>query len=96
MRQTGFLAACAAYALTHNFPKLAAVHDLARKLEHGLRELGVEITSSAETCMVRSQPQHLIRVKPYQLLETRSSITLLQLAPVMPRSHSVPRSSPSP
>jgi threonine aldolase len=53
MRQTGFLAACAAFALTHNFPKLAAVHDLARKLERGLLELGVEITVSAETCMVR-------------------------------------------
>jgi threonine aldolase len=53
MRQTGFLAASAAYALTHNFPKLAAVHDLARKLERGLVELDVEITSKAETCMVR-------------------------------------------
>jgi threonine aldolase len=52
MRQTGFLAASAAYALTHNFPKLAAVHDLARKLERGLLELGVEISRSAETCMV--------------------------------------------
>jgi threonine aldolase len=56
MRQTGFLAACAAFALTHNFPKLSAVHDLARKLERGLLELGVEITVSAETCMVRLIP----------------------------------------
>jgi len=56
MRQTGFLAASAAYALTHNFPKLAAVHELARKLERGLLELGVEITGSAETCMVRLVP----------------------------------------
>lgn len=53
MRQTGFLAACAAYALTNNFSKLAVVHDIARKLESGLSELGVEITVSAETCMVR-------------------------------------------
>jgi len=53
MRQTGFLAAFAAFALTHNFPKLAAVHELARRLESGLLELGVEITGSAETCMVR-------------------------------------------
>jgi len=53
MRQTGFLAASAAYALTNNFLKLAAVHDLTRKLEYGLLELGVEITGSAETCMVR-------------------------------------------
>jgi len=53
MRQTGFLAASAAFALTHNFPKLAAVHNLTRRLESGLLELGVEITGSAETCMVR-------------------------------------------
>ena len=52
MRQTGFLAASAAFALTHNFPKLGAVHELARRLESGLLELGVEITGSAETCMV--------------------------------------------
>ena len=56
MRQTGFLAASAAYALTNNFPKLAAVHELARTLERGLLELGVEITGSAETCMVRLVP----------------------------------------
>ena len=53
MRQTGFLAASAAYALSNNFPKLAAVHQLTRKLERGLLELGTEITASAETCMVR-------------------------------------------
>jgi threonine aldolase len=58
MRQTGFLAAAAAYALTNNFPKLAAVHQLARKLERGLLELGIEITGSAETCMVRLHPSH--------------------------------------
>lgn len=52
MRQTGFMAASAAYALTHNFPLLPAVHDLTRKLESGLQEIGVEITSAAETCMV--------------------------------------------
>ncbi|KAH9964455.1 pyridoxal phosphate-dependent transferase [Russula dissimulans] len=56
MRQTGFLAASAAYALTHNFPKLAAVHDLARKLENGLLELGVKVTGKAETCMVFYDP----------------------------------------
>ncbi|KAI0005477.1 threonine aldolase [Russula compacta] len=56
MRQTGFLAACAAYALTNNFSKLAVVHDLARKLESGLSELGVEITMNAETCMVFYNP----------------------------------------
>jgi threonine aldolase len=56
MRQTGFLAATAAYALTHNFPKLAAVHQLARKLERGLLEIGIDIIKSAETCMVRLDP----------------------------------------
>lgn len=56
MRQTGILVASAAFALTNNFPKLAAVHDLTRKLESGLLELGVEITVSAETCMVRLIP----------------------------------------
>ncbi|KAJ6604426.1 pyridoxal phosphate-dependent transferase [Mycena vulgaris] len=57
MRQTGILAASAAYALTYNFPLLPSVHGLAKKLEAGLEELGVEITSKAETCMVRG---HLI------------------------------------
>ena len=31
----------------------AAVHQLTRRLESGLEEIGVEITSGAETCMVR-------------------------------------------
>lgn len=52
MRQTGVLAACAAYALTHNFPLLPRVHALAQRLEQGLEDIGVEITSRAETCMV--------------------------------------------
>ncbi|KAI0307578.1 pyridoxal phosphate-dependent transferase [Multifurca ochricompacta] len=56
MRQTGFFAASVAYALTHNFPKLAAVHQLTRRLERGLLELGVEITGSVETCMVFYNP----------------------------------------
>ncbi|KAN0121567.1 Pyridoxal phosphate-dependent transferase [Russula decolorans] len=59
MRQTGFLAASAAFALTHNFPKLAAVHELARRLESGLLELGVEITGSVETCMVFYNPSSI-------------------------------------
>ena len=53
MRQTGLIAASAAYALTYNFPKLIDVHALARKLEDGLKEIGVGILSPAETCMVR-------------------------------------------
>lgn len=52
MRQTSFMAAAAAYALTHNFPKLVVVHELTKRLETGLEELGVKITSGAETCMV--------------------------------------------
>ncbi len=52
MRQTGSLAAYSAYALTHNFPLLPVVHDLTKRLEKGLEEIGVEITSRAETCMV--------------------------------------------
>lgn len=52
MRQTGLIAASAAYALTHNFPLLPAVHELTRRLQDGLREIGVRITSEAETCMV--------------------------------------------
>ena len=56
MRQTGVLAGAAAYALTHNFPKLAQVHALARTLEKGLREIGVRIMSGAETCMVFYDP----------------------------------------
>ncbi len=53
MRQTGLLAASCAYALTYNFPQLPRVHTLARRLEQGLEDLGVKITSGAETCMVR-------------------------------------------
>jgi len=52
MRQTGYVAACAAYALTHNFPLLPRVHALAKRMQQGLEELGVGILSPAETCMV--------------------------------------------
>ncbi|KAJ7107655.1 pyridoxal phosphate-dependent transferase [Mycena crocata] len=56
MRQTGILAASAAYALTYNFPLLPEVHALARKVEVGLEEIGVQITSKAETCMIFYDP----------------------------------------
>ncbi|KAI0336045.1 hypothetical protein GY45DRAFT_1350333 [Cubamyces sp. BRFM 1775] len=56
MRQTGFMTAAAAYALTHNFPRLPAVHALTRKLEAGLREIGVDIIGPVETCMVFFDP----------------------------------------
>jgi threonine aldolase len=52
MRQTGVLAASAAYALTHNFPLLSGVHALAKRLEDGLENIGANILSRAETCMV--------------------------------------------
>jgi threonine aldolase len=61
MRQTGILAACAAYALTYNFPQLRRVHALAKKLERGLKVIGVEVVSSVETCMAR-QFQHFSRL----------------------------------
>jgi len=52
MRQTGILAASAAFALTHNFPQLPRVHALAKRLEVGLENIGAIILSRAETCMV--------------------------------------------
>ncbi|KAF9480456.1 hypothetical protein BDN70DRAFT_979312 [Pholiota conissans] len=56
MRQTGILAASAAYALTHNFPQLPRVHALTKKLEAGLEEIGCGILSRAETCMIFYDP----------------------------------------
>ncbi|KIY51395.1 hypothetical protein FISHEDRAFT_64372 [Fistulina hepatica ATCC 64428] len=55
MRQTGILAASAAYALTHNFPQLVRVHALAKRLAAGLEEIGVTILS-VDTCMVFYDP----------------------------------------
>jgi threonine aldolase len=52
MRQTGVLAASAAYALTHNFLLLSGVHALAKRLQDGLENIGANILSRAETCMV--------------------------------------------
>ena len=51
MRQIGLLAGCISYALNHNFSQLPRVHALARRLETGLRGLGVHILG-AGTCMV--------------------------------------------
>ncbi|KAF7965649.1 hypothetical protein HWV62_42410 [Athelia sp. TMB] len=59
MRQTGVIAGCAAYALTHNFPLLPRVHTLAKRLEKGLEDLGAEIKSGAETCMIFYDPSPL-------------------------------------
>lgn len=58
MRQTGVLAASAAYALTHNFPLLSKVHALAKRLEVGLEGIGAKILSRAETCMVSLSISH--------------------------------------
>jgi threonine aldolase len=52
MRQTGYLAACAAFALTNHFPLLPSVHAMAKKLEKGLKEIGASITAPVDTCMV--------------------------------------------
>jgi len=59
MRQSGILAASAAYALSNNFAKLPAVHALTHKLEAGLEEIGATILSRAETCMVFYDPMVL-------------------------------------
>lgn len=77
MRQTGILAASAAYALTYNFPRLAAVHDLAKRLESGMQDLGVNITSPAETCMVSES--YLPRSIRSLMRVVRSSLTPLLL-----------------
>lgn len=52
MRQIGSLTASAAYAVSNHMRLLPGVHALARKLEKGLEDIGCEITSRAETCMV--------------------------------------------
>lgn len=52
MRQIGILAGCAAYAVSNHFELLPRVHDLARKMEQGLRNIGAQILVPAETCMV--------------------------------------------
>jgi len=59
MRQTGMLAGAAAYALSNNFALLPRVHELAKRLEKGLINIGVRITSPAETCMLYYDPTPL-------------------------------------
>ncbi|KIM66977.1 hypothetical protein SCLCIDRAFT_108905 [Scleroderma citrinum Foug A] len=56
MRQTGILAGAAAYSLTHNFPQIPRVHALAKRLQRGLQDLGVDITCPVQTCMVFYDP----------------------------------------
>jgi threonine aldolase len=80
MRQTGILAASAAYALTYNFPQLKRVHGLAKKLEVGLEDIGAEIMSRAETCMVNLEtstgPHSAFSYSPNQVFYDPSSIGL--------------------
>lgn len=56
MRQSGFLAAAAAYSLTKNYPLIPQVHNLAKRLSRGLESIGVKILLPADTCMVFYDP----------------------------------------
>ncbi|KAN0100891.1 Pyridoxal phosphate-dependent transferase [Tylopilus felleus] len=71
MRQTGILAAAAAYALSYNFSQLPRVHALARRLQRGLEDLGVRILCPAETCMVFFDPSTIGVV--YEEVERRAA-----------------------
>ena len=46
------MALSADWSITNNFPKLAATHQLAKRLAEGLQELGCEILAPVDTCMV--------------------------------------------
>lgn len=74
MRQTGILAGAAAYAVANNFALLPRVHALARRLESGLEEIGCEITSRAETCMVSQISKIPLAVRAVKSLSRFSSI----------------------
>lgn len=52
IRQAGGIAASADYAITHHFPRLIKTHELASRLEQGLRELGCDILAPVDTSMV--------------------------------------------
>ncbi|KAJ8588217.1 hypothetical protein M405DRAFT_820097 [Rhizopogon salebrosus TDB-379] len=73
MRQTGYMAGCAAYALTHNFPLLPHVHALAKRMQQGLEELGVGILSPAETCMLFYDPSP-IGVEYWEIVERAAQL----------------------
>jgi len=59
IRRMGFLAAVAGYAVKNNVPLLPHVHYLAKKLEAGLKDLGVSILSNTETYIVSYDPSPL-------------------------------------
>ncbi|KAH9947653.1 pyridoxal phosphate-dependent transferase [Amylocystis lapponica] len=73
MRQTSFMAAAAAYALSHNFPLLPKVHQLARRLASGLEEIGAHILSD-ETCMVFFDPTP-IGVEYTEIMQRASNLS---------------------
>ncbi|KAG1845501.1 pyridoxal phosphate-dependent transferase [Suillus subalutaceus] len=73
MRQTGYLAGCAAYALTYNFPMLPRVHALAKRMQQGLEQLGVGILSPAETCMLFYDPSP-IGVEYWEVVERAAQL----------------------
>ncbi|KAG1825612.1 pyridoxal phosphate-dependent transferase [Suillus subaureus] len=73
MRQTGYMAGCAAYALTYNFPMLPRVHALAKRMQQGLEQLGVGILSPAETCMLFYDPSP-IRVEYWEVVERAAQL----------------------
>ncbi|KAK8865847.1 hypothetical protein IAR55_000995 [Kwoniella newhampshirensis] len=59
IRQCGGLSAAADYAITNHFPRLATTHKLAKRLEEGLRELGVDILAPVDTNMVFFNPKSI-------------------------------------
>ncbi|KAH0838581.1 pyridoxal phosphate-dependent transferase [Lanmaoa asiatica] len=73
MRQTGYLAGCAAYAITHNLPLLARVHALAKRMQQGLEAIGVGITSPAETCMLFYDPS-TIGVEYWEVVDRAAAL----------------------
>ncbi|KAF9243816.1 pyridoxal phosphate-dependent transferase [Melanogaster broomeanus] len=73
MRQTGILAGSVAYALTHSFPQLPRVHELAKRLQQGLEERGVGISYPAETCMVFYDPS-TIGVEYWEIVERAAAL----------------------
>ncbi|KAG9314643.1 pyridoxal phosphate-dependent transferase [Chiua virens] len=73
MRQTGYLAGCAAYALTHNLPQLPRVHALAKHMQQGLESIGVGILSPAETCILFYDPS-TIGVEYWEVVERAAAL----------------------
>lgn len=60
MRQSGILAAAALYGLEHNVPRMVDDHDHARRLAHGLRDLGLEVAEPESNMVFCSTPQGMM------------------------------------